>query len=231
MNAQLLEYARIALRFALADLSGGTKGQLQAFAEHPPADKNRNPRQPIHLVDLEDGRGGYRQVKAENTALYVLETRSRRRPMPPMNEYDFAMCGWRRAVNSLPEYQNAWVKYCYGHDLKFAHQVAFCEHVWAEYERRLEGKPLQAKVKKRLIALVWLAAQDAAAKNRNDTYTELAGTALGNLMSISQQCWSKVYASHWSGLKNAFERLDIDVLRTVLNRLTEIEMGSLLQKL
>jgi hypothetical protein len=30
---------RIELRRALADLSGSTKGQLQAFSEHPPADK------------------------------------------------------------------------------------------------------------------------------------------------------------------------------------------------
>lgn len=212
MNAQLLEYARIELRFALADLSGGTKGQLQAFAEHPPADKNRNPRQQVHMVELEGGK----KVKAENTALYVLETRSRRRPMPPMNEYDFAMCGWRRAVNSLPEYQNAWVKYCYGHDLKFAHQVAFCEHVWAEYERRLEGKPLQAKIKKRLVALVWLAAQDVAANNNNDTYKEYAGAALAVLLSINRSTWKRVYAEHWSRLKQDFSNLDEISLKSIL---------------
>lgn len=38
MNAQQLEYVRIQLRAALADDSGGTKGQLEAFEEHPPAD-------------------------------------------------------------------------------------------------------------------------------------------------------------------------------------------------
>lgn len=212
MNLQLLEYARIELRFALTDLSGGTKGQLESFAEHPPADKNRNPRQQIHMVELEGGK----KVKAENTALYVLETRSRRRPMPPMNEYDFAMCGWRRAVNSLREYQSAWVKYCYGHDLKFAYQVAFCEHVWAEYEKRLEGKPLQLKVKKRLIALVWLAGQDVAVKNKNDTYKEYAGAALAGLMGVTRQCWAKTYAHHWSCLKGIFERLDSETLEQIL---------------
>lgn len=41
MNLQELEYTRIELRRALADLSGSTKGQLQAFSEHPPADKNK----------------------------------------------------------------------------------------------------------------------------------------------------------------------------------------------
>lgn len=75
MDPQLLEYARIELTRALMDNSGKTKGQLQAFSEHPPADKERNPRKPLHIVELEDGQGGIRKVKAENSALYVLETR------------------------------------------------------------------------------------------------------------------------------------------------------------
>lgn len=90
MNAQQLEYIRIKLRQALVDDSGNTKGQLEAFAEHPPADKNRNPRKQIHVVELENGRGGIRRVKAENSALYVLETRSRRRPMPPIRDSVFS---------------------------------------------------------------------------------------------------------------------------------------------
>lgn len=212
MNTQLLEYARIELRFALADLSGGTKGQLQAFAENPPADKNLHPRKPIHQIELEGGK----TVEADNTALYVLETRSRRRPMPPMNEYEFAMCGWRRAVNALPTHQNSWVKYCYGHDLKFTHQTVFCEYVWTEYEKTLEGKPLQGKIKKRLISLVWLASQDVAAKNKNDTYKEYAGAALAGLMSVTRQCWGKTYAHHWACLKRAFELLDVETLSEVL---------------
>jgi hypothetical protein len=44
MNLQNLEYTRIEVRRALLDLSGATKGQLEAFSENPPADKNKNPR-------------------------------------------------------------------------------------------------------------------------------------------------------------------------------------------
>ena len=62
MNAQQLEYVRIHLRAALVDDSGGTKGQLEAVAEHPPADKYRNPRQQVHVVDFDDGRSGIRRV-------------------------------------------------------------------------------------------------------------------------------------------------------------------------
>jgi hypothetical protein len=48
MNLQNLEYTRIEVRRALLDLSGATKGQLEAFSENPPADKNKNPRRASH---------------------------------------------------------------------------------------------------------------------------------------------------------------------------------------
>lgn len=81
MNLQELEYTRIELRRALADLSGSTKGQLQAFSDHPPADKNKYPRHHPEIV-MEGGEGcGSKVVKTLATPLYVLETRSRRRPL------------------------------------------------------------------------------------------------------------------------------------------------------
>lgn len=55
MNQQDLNFVRIELRLALPDFSGGTKGQLEAFSEHPPADKNAIPRRGVgqcpRLVD------------------------------------------------------------------------------------------------------------------------------------------------------------------------------------
>jgi hypothetical protein len=212
MNAQLLEYARIELRLALADLSGGTKGQLQAFAENPPADKNLHPRKPIHQIALEGGK----TVDAYNTALYVLETRSRRRPMPPMNEYEFATCGWRRAVNTLPTHQNSWVRYCYGFDTDFQHQKNICEAIWNAYQIYLPTG-LMKKTQKRLVSLVWLAVQDVATKNKNESYTEYAGAALAELMCINRSTWKRVYSAHWVQLKQAVQALDLVALQNVLH--------------
>ncbi|EGA2692191.1 antitermination protein, partial [Salmonella enterica] len=100
MNQQDLNFVRIELRRALPDLSGGTKGQLEAFSEHPPADKNATPRRGIHLVELE-GEKGPRFVNSLSAPLYVLETRSRRRPMPPIKDAEFESAPWRRAVSAL----------------------------------------------------------------------------------------------------------------------------------
>lgn len=212
MNTQLLEYARIELVAALVDLSGGTKGQLEAFSEHPPADKNHYPRQHIHKVQLE----GDKQVRSERAPTYALETRSRRRPAPPMKEFEFASSAWRRAVNTLPLPQNSWIRYCYGFDLKFEHQINICEAVWQAYQKNLPAGLLD-KTKKRLISLVWLAVQDVAAKNKNESYKEYAGTALATLMAISRSTWCEVYSPHWKGLKLAVSGLDRDSLIMVLS--------------
>jgi uncharacterized MAPEG superfamily protein len=219
MNAQQLEYVRIQLRAALVDDSGGTKGQLEAFAEHPPADKDRNPRKQVHMVELDNGRGGVRRVKAENTALYVLETRSRRRPMPPIRDRAFSLCAWRRAVLTLDVSQQAWIKYCYGFDLNFDHQKEICRFIWECHEKQLEGVRLQKRVKTRLIQLVWLAAQDAAAKNRNETYKEYAGAVLAGLLSVDRAGWTRIYSAHWDAFKSAFERLDINSINAVSREL------------
>lgn len=215
MTPQLLGYARIELARALMDNAVKTKGQLQAFSEHQPADKNRDPRRAVHVVELEDGQGGTRTVKAENSASFVLETRSRRRPMPPINDYAFAAAPWRRAVNLLPEHEQAWLRYCYGFDLTFRYQTLICEVIWNGHQKHLPAGLLK-KTKKRLISLVWLAAQDVAAVNNNDTYKEYAGAALGLLIGTTRQGWSKTYAPHWAALKAAFRELDRSALLGVL---------------
>ncbi|MGK0705330.1 bacteriophage antitermination protein Q [Yokenella regensburgei] len=217
MNTPLLEYARIELTQALVDNSGKTKGQLQAFSEHPPADKDRNTRRPVHVVELEDGRGGTRSVQAENSALYVLETRSRRRPMPPINDYEFAAAPWRRAVNLLPEHLQAWLRYCYGFDLTFRYQTLICESIWNDHQQQLpEG--LLRKTKKRIVSLVWLAVQEVAAQRLNDTYKEYAGAQLAMHLGVSRSTWCEVYAPHWRQLKQAAEELDLCALHEVISR-------------
>lgn len=114
----------------------------------------------IHKVTLEGGR----EVNAENSAVYALETRSRRRPMPPINDHVFSSCAWRRAVMTLGDHQIAWLRYCYGFDLQFKYQTEICQHVWESYQVYKVGKRLQSKIIKRLVSLVWLAVQETAAK-------------------------------------------------------------------
>lgn len=218
MKAQDLEYARIELRRALADYSGKTKGQLEAFSNNPPAEKNRLTCKPIHTVELEDGKGGKRKVKAENTAVYALETRSRRRPLPLINEEDFATSCWRRAVNQLAEHEQAWLRYCYGYDLTFGHQVAICEFIWAVLKKTLPIG-LRKKTLQRLVPLVWVAVQEVACMRSNDTYREYAGALLASRLGVSRSTWCETYQMHWIALKENVESMDVIALTSVIRNL------------
>lgn len=216
MNEQNLNYVRNELRRALLDLSGGTKGQLEAFSENPLADKNATPRRCVNLVELE-GESGTRFVNSLSAPLYVLETRSRRRPMPPIKDMEFESAPWRRAVNSLNEHQQAWLRYCYGFDLSYKHQVMMCEHVWNNYQKCQVDNPLQSRVIKKLIGLVWLAGQEVAAMRSNETYKDYAGAALARMVSVDRSTWLRVYSGHWAALKAAFADLDEYALSLALD--------------
>lgn len=230
MNLQAIEYTRIEVRRALANLSEGTKGQLQAFSEHPPADKNKTPRCGQPLIELEGGEGcGHSLVKALTTPVYVLETRSRRRPFPPMQDLEFSYAPWRRVINSLDDYQQAWIRYCYGFDLNFRYQTLMCQHVWNEFQNCRVEKKLQSRVVKKLVGLVWLAAQEVAAAKSNDTYKEYAGAALARMMSVDRSTWLRVYASHWARFKAAFVELDTQALQTILIRREGLEVANALE--
>ncbi|RSW72917.1 bacteriophage antitermination protein Q [Klebsiella aerogenes] len=219
MNLQNLEYTRIEVRRALQNLSVTTKGQLEAFSENPPADKNKSPRQPRHIIDLDGGIGcGTSVVKALTTPVYVMETRSRRRPMPPINDIEFSYSPWRRAVNQLDSHQQAWVRYCYGFDLNFHYQTLMCQHVWTEYQNYQVTKPLQSRVIKKLVGLVWLAAQEVAATRNNETYKAYAGAALARMVSVDRSTWKRVYSGHWERLKQAFVALDRSALQFIYNQ-------------
>jgi len=223
MNLQELEYTRIELRRALADFSGSMKGQLQAFSEHPPADKNKYPRYHPEIV-MEGGEGcGSKVVKTMATPLYVLETRSRRRPLPPMKDAEFTSSAWRRSVNGLGEHLQAWVRYCYGYDLSFRYQTLMCQYVWAQFQHQQGSKKLQGRVTKKLVGLIWLAAQDVAASRNNDTYQEYAGAALARMLSVERSTWLRVYAAHWAEFKASFVEMDSLALCESLARYEEYE--------
>ncbi|KAA5987028.1 bacteriophage antitermination protein Q, partial [Pantoea sp. M_5] len=70
--------------------------------------------------------------------------------------------------------------------------------------------------KKRLIALVWLAVQEVATMNLNETYKQYAGAALAGHLGVSRSTWCEIYAPHWRALKSAVTNLDCSALDSVL---------------
>ncbi len=117
------------------------------------------------MVEFDDGRSGIRRVKAENSALHIVETRSRRCClMPPIRDQAFSSCVWRRAVLKLDAPQQGWIKHCYGYDLSNDYQIEICKYIWVRFEKEFNGVKLQNIAKRHIVSLVWLAVQDLAAK-------------------------------------------------------------------
>ncbi len=65
----------------------------------------------------------------------------------------------------------------------------------------LAGVKLQRRMVKRLTALVWLAAQDVAEKNKDSSYTEYAAATLAGLVEIHRDTWYDSYSHRWMILK------------------------------
>ncbi|WP_048339431.1 bacteriophage antitermination protein Q, partial [Enterobacter kobei] len=79
------------------------------------------------------------------------------------------------------------------------------------------------RVTKKLIGLVWLAAQEVAASRNNDTYQEYAGAALARMVSVERSTWLRVYSGHWAAFKASFAEMDSQALSEILTRYEEYQ--------
>lgn len=208
-----LDYIRERVITALADHSSATKGQLAAFEEHAPADTASKKRQRIHFVQLEK-----RRVIADIEPVSCTETRSRVKPLPLIHEITFCSSSWRRAVSSMEGERLAWIRYCYGYDLTYSHQVTICQHIWAEFERCCRGKKVTAKKRARLSSLVWLAVQTYASQGAGRIAHEYSAGDLANLSGVSKTNWAENYTAQWEELLGLCADLDVSALRTIISK-------------
>ncbi|MFJ5428991.1 bacteriophage antitermination protein Q [Pectobacterium actinidiae] len=224
MNQQYLEYLRGCVSTALADIHRANTSGVGVGAIRT----TKYPRQRKRVVALDD-----RNVCATTDAMHCPETRSRKRPAPPIDPITYGTASWRRAVNELELHHTAWVRYCYGNDLNYEYQKAICVHVWNEYKTALTGKKTTEKVRRRIESLVWLAVQRYAATcgclfvSREYNDSELA-----KLSGISRSTWCENYKHHWDGLTEMVSELDRDSLNTIIknrneSRLKQIDAQSL----
>ena len=104
-----------------------------------------------------------------------------------------------------------------------------CQYVWAQFQHQQGRKKLQDRVTKKLVGLVWLAAQEVAASRNNDTYQEYAGAALARMVSVELSTWLRVYAALWTAFKAAFVEMDSVALCESLARYEEYEEAKVVE--
>ncbi|EAO3075198.1 antiterminator [Salmonella enterica subsp. enterica] len=210
MNTQFLEYVRQQLMVATADLSGTTKGQLQAWLENAQFDTKNYPRKKQRIWDEETESW----ITLNNPPIPGKQSLAKGSAIPLVKPVEYSTASWRRAVLSLDEHYKAWLLWNYSENTCWEHQVKITRWAWEQFSQQLEGKRVAKKTIDRLRQLIWLAAQDVK--------SELAGRDvyqfgdLAGLVGVKPDNWSKNYGDYWRAMCGIFSSLDSEALILVV---------------
>ncbi|HFM2988864.1 TPA: bacteriophage antitermination protein Q [Escherichia coli] len=209
MNTQYLQYVREQLIVATADLSGATKGQLEAWLEHAQFDTGTYKRKKRRILDEVTGK----MITLDNPPISGKQSYAKGSSIALVSQVEFSTSSWRRAVLSLEEHQKAWLLWSYSENISFEYQVAITQWAWSEFRGYLGAKRVAGKTMERLKKLIWLAAQDVkAGLVGKDAYEY---QKLAELVGVAKSTWTETYLPHWLAMRSCFMRLDSGALISV----------------
>ncbi|EFH2760042.1 antiterminator [Escherichia coli] len=209
MNTQYLEFVRLQLIVATADLSGATKGQLMAWLENAQFDTGTFKRKKPRVKDDVTGK----MITLDNPPIPGKQSRAKGSHIPLVQPVEYSTASWRRAVLSLEEHQKAWLLWNYSENTRWENQVTITQWAWAEFRTQLGTKKVAGKTMDRLQKLIWLAAQDVKAELAGrDTYEY---QALAELVGVTPKNWSETFTDRWVAMRRVFLNLDSGALLQV----------------
>ncbi|HEL8386069.1 TPA: antiterminator [Escherichia coli] len=212
MNNQYLQFVREQLMVATADLSGATKGQLEAWQENAMFCTGRYRRKKIRYRDEVTGK----MITRDNPPIPGKQSLAKGSAIELILPVEYLTASWRRAVLSLEEHHKAWLLWCYCGNVLWEHQVTITQWAWNEFKTKSGTRKIAGKTLERLKKLIWLAAQDVK--------SELAGREaceyreLASLVGVAKSTWTENYAPHWLRMRSIFKILDHEALRQVTVR-------------
>ena len=206
MNNQYLQFVREQLIIATADLSGATKGQLEAWQENAMFDTGRYRRKKIRYRDKVTGK----MVTLDNPPIPGKQSLAKGSSIALVSPVEFSTSSWRRAVLSLEEHQKAWVLWCYSGSICWEHQIAITQWAWTKFNAQSGTRKIAGKTLVRLKTLIWLAAQDVRGRITGcDVYQR---QELARLCGVKSDNWSHNYAHYWRDMCDIFKNLDNESL-------------------
>ncbi|HAZ3572462.1 TPA: antitermination protein [Escherichia coli] len=209
MNIQYLQYVREQLMVATADLSGATKGQLEAWLEHAQFDTGTYKRKKPRILDVVNGK----MITLDNPPISGKQSYAKGSSVALVSSVEFSTSSWRRAILSLDEHQKAWLLWSYSENIRWEHQVAITQWAWSEFKALLGTRKIASKTLERLKKLIWLAVQDVKnelAGRETYEYQELA-----LLVGVTSKNWSETFTERWVAMKHIFLQLDSQALLLV----------------
>ncbi|MEH3883067.1 bacteriophage antitermination protein Q, partial [Enterobacter roggenkampii] len=121
-------------------------------------------------------------------------------------------------MNMMISYQElvrTFLRYCYGYDLDYDYQKNICESIWFIYLSQQKEVKIQSRVKRKLLALTWLAIQERARVVGGKTYN-LSNRVLSERLDIARQTWFEIYALRWAELQKIVSDFDELTLEELL---------------
>ena len=217
MRAQAYEFIRQQLIIATADLSGSTKGQLQAWLEDAQFDTKTYSRKKPRVLDEVSGK----MITLDNPPIPGKQSRAKGSHIPLVLPVEFVMASWRRAVLALEPHETSWLMWCYSDNTHYSNQIEIVRRGWEALTAELEGKRIAAKTLSRLRALVWLAAQDVKRELRGAVECCYQAKELAQIVGVSKSTWSEGFALWWAHLRESYRQLDEEALLNLTKRRAE----------
>ncbi|EHS6045724.1 TPA: antiterminator [Escherichia coli] len=215
MNNQYLQFVREQLIIATANLSGATKGQLEAWQENAMFDTGRYRRKKIRYRDEVTGK----MITRDNPPIPGKQSLAKGTSIPLVSQVEFSTSSWRRAVLSLEEPHKTWLLWCYSGNICWEYQVTITCWAWEEFKAHSGNRKIAEKTRERLKKLIWLAAQAVKAELFSGEGYEYQDLAL--LAGVTTKNWSKTFTGHWVAMKHIFHQLDSEALLLVMRTRSE----------
>lgn len=221
-----IEWVRGRIRYALADIRQIRNGQLVNLAERTRVETSRFNRNPPRFFCHANGS----TIRVPSSPVKAKQTRVKGKAIIPIHEYDYSLVPWRRAIGSLDEPLQAWIRYCYGDYRYHAEQLKVLPYVWQKFIEQQPGR-ISGKVKQRLQGLALLAVQVVAGEidGRPDRYTY---AELADMIGATADTYRKRYGDYWRALMAEVFVLDkhaLDELYRLRQGLIEVKKKKDLQ--
>ncbi|HAK4777635.1 TPA: hypothetical protein H2C15_003919 [Salmonella enterica] len=217
MTPQTITWVRNNVIFALNCGGKPQRGQLAAFEGFARATSKRYGRHRERTLKI-----GNRWYCRDTDPVYVLETARSKKQPDIITPEEFSSASWRRAINSLDDYEKAWILYCYGGEHTYMNHMLICEYIWLQMHDRLRslGKRVTDDMMGNLIKLTgitaWNAGQLISGKDNAEIF---AATYAAQEIGVKASAWSQNYRKHWQFMYNKCADLDYQALEKLMQKI------------
>ncbi|EJR6806013.1 hypothetical protein O0R04_000979 [Salmonella enterica] len=217
MIPQTITWVRNNVIFALNCGEIPQQGQLAAFEGFARATSKRYGRHRERTLKI-----GNRWYCRDTDPVYVLETARNKKQKDMITPEAYGTASWRRAINSLDDYEKAWILYCYGGEHTYMNHMLICEYLWLQMHNRLRAsrKRITDDMTGNLITLAsimtWNAAQLMSGKDNAEI---VAATYAAQEIGVKASAWSQNYKKHWKFMYDKCAELDHMALENLLRKI------------